>query len=150
MSDVSRLPLATLCVCGHEYGYHNPLGKGLPCAVERCPCRGFVAARDAATPQAPPFVRTFDGMGRRELETVAARAAQERDELAETLTRAQTRCTELLNELRAYRASGICLRGWWCFYCGGFNGENRSPRTTCRGCDKDKCVGTPPQLRFGA
>jgi hypothetical protein len=51
------------------------------------------------------------------------------------LTPVQQRCSELLTELRAYRASGICLPGIWC-QCGSFNGSARENRTECRSCGK--------------
>jgi len=59
------------------------------------------------------------------------------------LTATQRRCTELKLELRAYRASGICLTGWWCpceatdKSLGIFNGGSKEPLTHCR------CCGNP-------
>ncbi len=57
-----------------------------------------------------------------------------------TLTDTQTRCTELISELRAYRQSGLCLPGWWCPCAltdkslGIFNGGSKEWRTHCRAC----------------
>jgi len=58
-------------------------------------------------------------------------------QLNDQLAIVQARCTELLVELRAYRASGICLPGWNC-YCGAFNGSAKQVLTHCRCCGNPK------------
>ena len=63
--------------------------------------------------------------------------ADHREALA-NLTAVQARCTELKLELRAYRASGICLPGWHCCHCGGFNGSAKEVLAHCRGCGEAK------------
>lgn len=35
------------------------------------------------------------------------------------------------------QGGGITIKGWWC-NCDAFNGEEHSPRTTCRHCGKEK------------
>lgn len=58
------------------------------------------------------------------------------------LTATQTRCTQLLNELRAFKASaglpvlsaGLPGLGWDCPSCGAFNGDLKEKLTTCRCC----------------
>jgi hypothetical protein len=82
-----------------------------------------------------------DGIGRNILEgriraLVVALKLERRDakQLDDNLTSTQARCTALLEELRAYRGSGICLPGWWCNECRGFNGEARGRRDDCRAC----------------
>lgn len=55
--------------------------------------------------------------------------------LLANLTSTQARCTTLLDELRAYRRTGICLPGVWCS-CGAFNGFAREQRTECRCCER--------------
>ena len=65
---------------------------------------------------------------------LALREVEERFRLHKEV---QARCTELLTEVRAYRASGICLPGWRCFRCGAFNGTVGSmgrERKECRIC----------------
>ena len=63
-------------------------------------------------------------------------------EMLANLTATQTRCTELLVEVRAYRASGICLPGWWCPCAatseslGIFNGSMKEVLTHCRACGR--------------
>lgn len=71
----------------------------------------------------------------RELARVRAEVDTARDyqDMLANLTVTQARCTELLVEVRAYRASGICLPGWTCL-CGAFNGSAREKLTTCRCC----------------
>jgi hypothetical protein len=50
-------------------------------------------------------------------------------------TTVQQRCTELIIEVRAYRASGICLPGWLCHACHAFNGSAKETLSKCRCCD---------------
>lgn len=73
-----------------------------------------------------------------------AKANRQQREVIDNLTAVQKRCTELRLELRAYRASGICLPGWWC-PCevttespGIFNGSVREVRTHCRVCGRPR------------
>jgi hypothetical protein len=61
-----------------------------------------------------------------------------------TLTATQARCTELLTEVRAYRASGICLPGVFCYACRVFNGFMREKLTECRACGRSLVAGVPP------
>ena len=83
------------------------------------------------------YQEAFRGVGRAELEGLAA-------QYLEQLTAVQTRCTELKLELRAYRASGLCLPGWWCpceataTALGIFNGSAREPVTHCRVCGRPR------------
>ncbi len=37
-------------------------------------------------------------------------------------------------------ATGLSIRGWWCFACDIFNGEEHSKRTECRHCGLTKVV----------
>jgi hypothetical protein len=70
--------------------------------------------------------------------------------MSDNLAATQGRCTELLTEVRAYRASGICLPGWWCL-CGGFNGGAREILKLCRFCERPKpgsYVGDSAERRF--
>ena len=71
---------------------------------------------------------------------VATLEAERRDaaDLSANLTATQARCTELKLELRAYRASGICLPGWTCCHCGGFNGAARETLSRCRSCGEPR------------
>jgi hypothetical protein len=56
--------------------------------------------------------------------------------MLENLTATQTRCTELLLEVRAYRASaGLPGLGWDCPACRVFNSDARKRLTACRCCD---------------
>lgn len=67
------------------------------------------------------------------------RVQNERDrnqQLDFNLTSVQTRCTELLNELRELKG-GIVLPGWRC-PCGSFNGATKTWHERCRSCDAER------------
>jgi len=66
---------------------------------------------------------------------LTCRGGQDYKLMLDNLTSTQARCTELLTEVRAYRASGICLPGWRCGYCQAFNGSAREVLERCRACD---------------
>lgn len=68
-------------------------------------------------------------------------AVGEVEQLEKTLTAAQTRCTELLNELRKYKeSSALPGLGWDCKNCGAFNGSMKEELTACRCCDAPRSV----------
>jgi hypothetical protein len=71
-----------------------------------------------------------------EAQLAAARAAYAQS--TEQLTVVQTRCTALLNELRAYSGSGVCLPGWHCQHCRAFNGSAREVLSHCRACGEGR------------
>lgn len=48
------------------------------------------------------------------------------------------RVLTLEKELAHYRASGLCLPGWNCPQCSGFNGSEKEVLTQCRACGCDK------------
>lgn len=93
----------------------------------------------------------FEGMSRsvlaeRIVSLIAELKASRRSEatMLDNLTATQTRCTELNLELRAYRASGLNLPGWWCpceatdKSLGIYNGGGKETRTECRVCGRPK------------
>ena len=87
------------------------------------------------------FVDRFSGLPRHALEVLAVALQDEAEKRAaelaaaySNLTSVQTLCTAQLEELRHYRRSGVCLPGWWCCACGGFNGSAKEVRTACRAC----------------
>lgn len=91
------------------------------------------------------FEKRFAGLPRHALEALAAALQDEHErklsELAQTysnLTATQALCTAQLEELRHYRRSGLCLPGWHCRGCGGFNGSAKGVRETCRACGLPK------------
>lgn len=79
----------------------------------------------------------FNGLGRDEVERIAAQAQRDVARLNDQLTSVQTRCTELLLENRELRA-GLLLPGWTCA-CGVFNGSMKSLKE-CRCCGVEKPV----------
>ena len=69
---------------------------------------------------------------------LTCRGGAEYKAMLANLSSVQARCTDLLVEVRAYRASGICLPGWNCTNCHAFNGSVREMRTHCRACGASK------------
>lgn len=49
----------------------------------------------------------------------------------------------LRNEVRALRASGLIVKGWWCMLCDRFNGEEKEVRHECSRCGRDKAGKLP-------
>ena len=104
---------------------------------------------DPAKPLGPQLdaLLKCDGEGRNVLEArIAALVAILRVDVApllDNLQATQERCSTLLTELRAYRASGICLPGCWC-PCGAFNGGEKERRSECRSCGRALASSSPP------
>jgi hypothetical protein len=46
----------------------------------------------------------------------------------------------LRSRVAELEGGGIVIKGWWCFYCSTFNGEEKEIRQDCRHCGKDKKV----------
>ncbi len=44
----------------------------------------------------------------------------------------------LRDEVRALRASGLVIKGWWCMLCDRFNGEEKEVRDECSRCGRPK------------
>jgi hypothetical protein len=63
--------------------------------------------------------------------------------LETTLTIVQTRCTELLLELRKYRESSAMPGiGWDCTACSAFNGDLKESLKKCRCCNADRAMNS--------
>jgi hypothetical protein len=106
------------------------------------------AARKAyadLTPETLQKLGDCRGIGRNVLEGRIAeligfvsRLQNDRRQLNNNLMSVQTRCTELLQEVRDLRREckleGIVLPGWTCPNCGGFNGEAKERLIVCRCC----------------
>lgn len=84
-----------------------------------------------------PYDRQFDGLGRNELERVAADALRRGDEAIKRANDAEARIADLLRE--GGGSAFLPKLGWDCPNpeCGVFVGDLKERRTTCRTC------GTP-------
>ena len=69
---------------------------------------------------------------------LTCRGGAEYKAMLANLSATQARCSELLIEVRAYRASGLQLPGWNCRNCQAFNGSVRETRTHCRCCGEPR------------
>lgn len=83
-----------------------------------------------------------------ELMRECERLEKEVKDLQDDNAQLRVKLTEVVTDLRRYERSGICLPGWWCVHCKGFNGEAKQEHKTCVYCTEPKsqwrgpgCVG---------